>query len=126
MRGGRTERFGVGVLICDYAFTSLISDTRYMQAGAAASAVVLAGVFTGLALKSDRWWPLVATASLMLSILVFLLERMNADLSRYAAGSAQIGLWIVVYLTLVAGVAERWLAGERATSDYQVWAPRRA
>lgn len=96
-----------------------------MQAGAAASAVVLAGVFTGLAFKSDRWWPFVATASLMLSVLVFLLEWAGPGLSRYAAGSAQIGLWMVVYLALFAGVAERWLAGEPAAAGQEIRRARR-
>lgn len=70
-----------------------------------------------LALRSDRWWPLVAAASLTLCVVVELLERMNPGLSEYAAASAQLGLWIVVYLALVAGVGERWLAGERPVSE---------
>lgn len=79
-----------------------------------------------LAVKSDRWWPLVAAASLTLCVVVELLERMNRGLSEYAAVSAQLGLWIVVYLALFAGVGERWLAGERPVSERAPWrrAPR--
>lgn len=102
------------MLICDYAFTVLISGNPQALAAVTASAIVLTGIFLGLAFRSDRWWPLVTTASLMLSVLMFLLEWLNPELSRYAAGSAQIGLWMVVYLTVIAGVAERWLAGEPA------------
>lgn len=105
------------MLVCDYALTVLVSGSPHAQAAVTVSAVVLTGIFMGLAFRSDRWWPLVTTASLMLSVLMFLLEWLNPELSRYAAGSAQIGLWMVVYLALVGGVAERWLAGEGAVSN---------
>jgi hypothetical protein len=112
LRGGPVERFGAGVLICDYILTALAAGTDSPVTIMAASAGVIAMIFSGLAFRSDRWWPFVTGAALMLLVMVNVLEWMTADLSRYAAESARLGLWIVVYLSLIAGVAERWLAGD--------------
>lgn len=88
------------------------------------SAVML--VFVWLAIRSRRWWSLVAASSLMLCIMVYLLEWVVPELSAYAADSAQLGLWIVIYLTLLAGVGERWLAGEKSVGGAAVWLRRRS
>ncbi|HWQ87258.1 hypothetical protein [Brevundimonas sp.] len=116
LRGGHPERFGVAALLCDFAVTGLAVHTPVGQTAAAVSTFAVTLVVIWLAFRSDRWWPFVAAASLTLSVLVDLLERANSGLSRYAAESAQVGLWIVIYLTLLAGVMERWLAGEPAVS----------
>lgn len=113
------------MLICDYALTGLLSGTSLQAGVTAASAGVITLIFIGLAMRSDRWWPFVAAGALTLCVMVYVLEWLHQGLSRYAAISAQIGLWIVVYLTLLAGVAERWLAGERAVGEASVWRPRR-
>lgn len=120
------ERFGAAVLICDYALTSFTSGTAIENEVGVASAGVITLVFTGLAFRSDRWWPFVAAAALMLCVMVSVLEQLDSGLSRYAVRSAQMGLWIVVYLSLIAGVAERWLAGDGPGQGVAVWRRRRA
>ena len=123
--GGRTERFAVGVLICDYALSGIIDGHTNAQLIWAASGSVITLIFLWLAFRSDRWWPSATAAALALRAMVALLELVGPGLSRYAAASAQLGLWLVVYATLLAGVGERWLAGERPVSDMAVWRPRR-
>lgn len=122
-RGGRTERFAVAVLFCDYVFTRLTAGMAGAHQLVAVAEIVVTLIFVRLAFTSDRWWTLVTTAALALCALVFVLEWANPDLSLYAAISAQSGLWFLVYLSLLAGVAERWLAGEKAAGDT---APRRS
>lgn len=112
-------------MLCDFAFTGLTLRTADGQAAAAASTFVAALVVIWLAFRSDRWWPLFAAASLTLCVLTHFMEWMTPGLSRYAAESAQVGLWIVVYLSLLAGVVERRLAGEPAVSATAVWRSRR-
>ena len=124
--GGRVERFGVAVLICDYAMTSLTSGTAVENEVGVTSAGVIMLVFTSLAFRSDRWWPFVAAAALMLCVMVSVLEQLDSGLSRYAVRSAQMGLWIVIYLSVIAGVAERWLAGDRPGQGSAVRVRRRA
>jgi len=85
----------------------------------------LALFFGWLALSRDRWWPLFMTAAMMLTVLVHLAMFLAPALGAYADVSARIGLGIVTGLCLLAGVAERWLAGEHAVSDRRRWARRR-
>ena len=126
LRGGVPERCAVAALICDFAFTGLVSRTSVGETGAAASTFVVTLIVIWLAFRADRWWLFVAAASLILCVMTHVMEWVGPALSQYAAESAQLGLWIAGNLSLSAGAGERWLAGERATSDYQVWAPRRA
>lgn len=124
--GGRVERFGAAVLACDYALTGLVAGTAAAEAIAAVSTGVIALVFIALAFRSDRWWPFVTAASLTLFIVVYFLEWVTGDVPRYAAQSARLGLWIVVYLSLIVGVAERWLAGDGPGQGVAVRRRRRA
>ena len=116
-RGGRTERFAVAVLFCDYAFTRLTTGMAGAHQMVAVAELVVTLIFVWMAFTSDRWWTLVTSAALALCALVFVLEWANPGLSLSAAISAQSGLWFLVYLSLLAGVAERWLAGEKAVGD---------
>ena len=124
-RGGRTERFAVAVLFCDYAFTRLTTGMAGAHQMVAVAELVVTLIFVWMAFTSDRWWTLVTSAALALCALVFVLEWANPGLSLSAAISAQSGLWFLVYLSLLAGVAERWLAGEKAAGDAPSRRPKR-
>lgn len=124
MRGGHPERLAVGVLFWDYV---LGRSTSGMPGGhdlVGISEIVVALIFVWIAFKSERWWLFVACAALTLCALVFLLEWTHPNLSEYAAISARLGLWFVIHLALLAGVAERWLAGEVAVSSRSIWRPQ--
>ncbi len=116
LRGGHTERLAVAVLFWDYALTRAVSGMPGGHDVIGGSEIVVATIFAWLAFRSERWWVLVAFAALMLCVLVFVLEWTGPGLSEYAGISARGGLWFVIHLALVAGVAERWLAGEGAVS----------
>ncbi len=115
-RGGHTERFAVAVLFCDHVLTRLTTGMAGAHELVATSETVLAAIFAWMAIKSDRWWTLVASAALMLCVGVFILEWTNPALPRDAFISARIGLWFVIPLSLLGGVVERWMAGETAVS----------
>lgn len=125
LRGGHVERFSVAVLFWDYVFTHLVWRTEVGDVAAMASTIMATLAILWLAFKSERWWLLVAAATLTLCVMVHIMEWTVPDLSQYAAESAQTGLWIVVFLTVIAGAGERWLAGERAVSGAAVWRRRR-
>lgn len=126
LRGGHTERFAVAVLFCDFLFTRSVVRTAVAHELVAAAEFVLTLIFIWMAFRSERWWTIAASAALILCALVYVLDWTNPDLPRNAAISAQIGLWMVVYVSLMAGVAERWLAGEKPVSGAAVWRRRRA
>lgn len=116
------------MLLFDYMLSGTFTFGRINGAGTvelvSESAVAL--TFFWLALTSDRWWPGVVASSMVLIGMVVFLERVTQNLSWYASESAQLGLWIIIWLMPLAGVGERWLAGERAVSDTAVWRRRRA
>lgn len=121
LRGGRTERFAAGVLALTWivarSFRWMVGDV-YVDSTVEDSLGLL--IFGWLAFRSDRWWPFVATAAFALTVLVHLLT-MVTDISWDAAVSARVGLGLLIYVALLAGVGERWLAGERAASVDRIW-----
>lgn len=116
LRGGHIERLAVAVLLCDHILTRATTGMPGAHELVAASECVVATIFAWLALRSDRWWTLIASAALMLCVLVFVLEWTHPAVSTTSAISARIGLWCIVSLSLLGGVWERWLAGEAAVS----------
>jgi len=124
LRGGHPERLAVAVMFCDHAVTRLTTRLPGGHELSMVSECLVAAFFVWLALRSNRWWTLVAAAALMLCVLVFALEWADPAVSRNAAISARIGLWWVICLSLLAGVWERRLAGEPAVSPRSVWRRR--
>ena len=123
--GGHPERFGAAtLLLVDMASTLYyrwwIGD---VQVGSAADDVIQLLIFGWLTLRSDRWWPFVVTASLALMVMIHFLTIVS-DLPSFATTSARVGLWILLYVALLAGVAERWLAGEKTVSASGQWRRR--
>ena len=125
LRGGHIERRAVMVLFCDYAFTRLVEGTTGAHQFVAGSEFVVMMFFAWLAFRSERWWTFATLGALALCALVFVLERTTPNLALDAALSARLGLWLFIYATLLAGVAERRLAGESAISGAAVWRRRR-
>lgn len=117
LRGGHPERFGVAVLLSGALIEIFIVHWQIgeLEVGIAGVQTVLLLIFGRMALTSDRWWPLAVTGCLALVIIVHLLTVLTS-MSFVAAMSARVGLWLLLHVILLAGVAERWLAGERAVS----------
>ncbi|GAA0870305.1 hypothetical protein GCM10009116_21410 [Brevundimonas basaltis] len=128
LKGGHPERFGALVLLLDYLVTRLgvAWSIREVDSIAATQDFVVMLSFGWLAFRTDRWWPIAATASLALCVLVRAIGMVNPELSRFAMLSAILGFWIFLYIVVLGGVAERWLAGERAVSVDRQWRRRRA
>ncbi|HYD28690.1 hypothetical protein [Brevundimonas sp.] len=126
LRGGHTERRAVAVLFWDHAVTRSTAGMAGAHDMVAVSEIVVALIFAWLAFRSERWWTLAASAALMLCVLVFVLEWTTLELPRDAGISARLGLWFFIYLSLLAGVAERWMAGEQAVSRAAAWRRRRS
>ncbi|HYC97021.1 MAG TPA: hypothetical protein VEB62_03600 [Brevundimonas sp.] len=114
------------MLLVDYLATTLGAELNIRQLASVSVTqdVVVLLVFGWLALKADRWWPIAVTASLALCVLVRVLGLANPELSRYAILSALLGFWILLYVVVLGGAAERWLAGERAVSEDRIWRRR--
>lgn len=126
LRGGHAERFGAAVLLLNQLTVPFYEgwSIGQFEPGTAIDDAVLTLIFIAMAVRSSRWWPLVAAAALALCVVVHGLTLLT-PITQYASVSARIGLWTVIHLALLAGVVERWLAGETAVSDTAVWRRRR-
>ena len=126
LRGGRPERFGALVLLLDSSVSRLGDYWNIRESAPVATTqdFVVMLAFGWLALRTDRWWPIAATALLALCVLIRVIGMANPELSRFAMLSAILGFWILLYTVVLVGVGERWLAGERAVSDTAAWRRR--
>jgi len=125
LKGGRPERITVAMLLLSQlVFLHPSFDWRIgdIYIDSAIEDALWSLFFGWLAFRSDRWWPLVITATMALTMLIHILTIVT-DISWDAAVSARVGLGLLTYVTLLAGVSERWLAGEAAGSDINPWRP---
>lgn len=129
-RGGHPERLGAGALLI-WAVTSVTAPDwlhRFAIENVSVFEIVLElallAVLVRMALAGHRWWPFAAVAVVTLSVMVFLAQVFLPELDRRAEISAHVGLTIALNLTLLAGVGERWLAGEEPVSRALAWRPR--
>lgn len=127
-KGGHPERLGALAMVVVFAVSfwthGITIDGFYV--GDAVIDLLLTVFFVWMALTRDRWWPLIMSGVMGLTLLVYLTGLLVPDLSAYAMISARVGLGIVTVLTLLAGTGERWLSGEQAVSDLAAWKRRRA
>lgn len=122
LKGGHTERFGATLLIIAWVVSSAppVMIGR-LHADHAIEDALLMGLFGWMAMKGDRWWPLAMTVTLMLTVLVHVAMVLVPDLDHRADIAARLGLGVLTFLSLLLGVLERWLAGERPVSESARW-----
>lgn len=121
--GGRTERVGAAVLLIACMTGAIIF--RWQIAGLHLPMLAMDSIrliiFGWLCLRSDRWWPLAATAAMALMVLVQGARVLDPTITQYAVASAAVGLGYLIDLALLFGVFERWLSGEPA-AGIAAWA----
>jgi len=127
MKGGHPERLGAVSTIVVFAVSFWTHELMIgpFYAGDAVLDLFLTAFFVWMALTRDRWWPLAMSAIMTLTVLVYVAALVVPGVGPYAVMSARVGLGLLTTLILLAGVGERWLAGERAISDLKNWRRRR-
>lgn len=119
--GDRSVRFGVGLVLGNFIFSTFVDDWVWLtvRAGVAAFDGAMFGLFVLLALRSRRWWAHAAAAFALLGFFAHFIAVFDQSIW----WRAYVGLrWIfsaAVVLTLLVGVAEtpfargyeRWAAG---------------
>lgn len=125
--GGHTERAGVALYLCLYIVGYLVQRLQIgslLWAEALVDLAFLAGL-AWLALRRERWWPLVASALQIMVILLYATTVLVPEFSVRSGIAAGQVLGVLGLYCLLAGVLERILNGETAVSASAVWAPRR-
>ncbi len=127
LRGGHSERLGALATLVAFAVSFYTHELRIgaFYAGDAVVDLLMTSLFVWLALTSDRWWTLVMSGIMALTLLVYVSALVAPDIGPYAVLSARVGLGILSSLILLGGAGERWLVGERAVSDREAWTRRR-
>lgn len=127
-KGAHPERFGAMVLIVAYVVSALAPSVKVLGdllIYDAAADLVLLVIFIWMALKGERWWPFAAAAAMFLTLMVHLAMVLVPELDTRADLSARMGLTLLLVTALLAGVGERWLAGEQAVCKPGEWESRR-
>lgn len=127
LKGGHPERFGALLISTAYLVAAVappvLAYGDLMLFDAIADVALLA-FFLWMSLKGDRWWPFLAAAAMFLTNVVHAAMILIPELDTRADLSARLGLTLLTVLALLAGVGERWLAGERPVNN--IWKPRPA
>ena len=123
LRGGHPERLGVGIWLMSWMLAMLSNDVRLGDMRILVALVDMAtlAAYLWLTQRYDRWWPLGASACMMLILAVHLSAALPSGFTPFGEASAQLGLNLLLTLILGAGVFERWLAGEPPAIHTATW-----
>lgn len=129
LKGGHPER--LGVVLMSAAFLVAALAPRVLVLGDmllydAISDTVMLAALLWMSFRGDRWWPFLAAAAMFLTAVVHGAMVLIPELDTRADMSARIGLTFLMVIALLAGVVERWLAGERPASELARWELRRS
>jgi len=127
LKGGRPERLGALLISTAYILAAVAPPVRVygdLLLFDAVADVALLAIFLWMSLTGDRWWPFLAAAAMFLTDVVHAAMTLIPELDTRADLSARLGLTLLSVLALLAGVGERWLAGERPPG--LPWKPWRA
>ena len=94
LRGGSYERLAAGGMLAAWAFTLLFYRTNFREPewGILAVDVAALVLFTWIALRSDRFWPIFAAGFHLLAIVTHLARTVDQTVGHWAYGTAEI-LW---------------------------------
>ncbi|NJC40537.1 peptidoglycan/LPS O-acetylase OafA/YrhL [Brevundimonas alba] len=131
-RGGHPERFGAAVVLVWLAaqllavagvipFPLTRFEVAYVPVYDTLVESALLAAFVFMAMKGSRWWPFAAAAVMVLGVLIYVALPFVPHLRGRPQISAHLGLVLALDLSLLAGVGERWLAGEPAASRLAIW-----
>jgi hypothetical protein len=119
-KGGHTERLAAAwvlvIVVIDDGILPEISFHGFRPLDTLMS-LTMAGVFLWIAMTRDRWWPFLAAGSTLLVLVVQLYVLLVGGIDLRAYISAHVGLMALLLLTMLIGVLERRVAGERAVFE---------
>lgn len=115
LRGGPPERAAVGFQLSSYVLAVAVQHLRWGSLAVGVTAVDLA-LWLGLvwlSLRYDRWWLMVAAGAQTLNLMTHPVLLLSASLTTRESVAAQWVFTLVSLYSLLLGVFERRLAGER-------------
>ena len=125
--GGQTERTGAAMYVVGCVIGLMTQGLWFgnvMWAMALVDIALLGGLIY-LALRKDRWWPMVASGFQVLILLIYAAMALRPELGARAGVGATWALAYLIIFCMLGGVVERFLAGEVSVRDSAVRTRRR-
>jgi len=117
-KGGREEQVAAGAVLISELATVVLRDPRWAgpQWGAFGADVLLLAAITVVALRSARYWPLVAAGFQLLCVVTHVARMIDPGVHAWAYATGQV-IFTYLYLYAVAfGVWGTWRAQVRAAA----------
>lgn len=113
-KGGAPERWGAVICVVGSVGATALQNVMLGEnrIGEAVLDVITLAIFLRMSLVGRRWWPLAASACMLMMLIVHLSTALMPSMTSRADIVARLGLSVLLELILAAGVLERWLAGE--------------
>jgi hypothetical protein len=123
LKCGHTQRAGVALCKAANLISYFVRPMRIeeVRVGEALCDIAVLAAFGWLAFRGNRWWPVAATAVMILTVAVHMAVMLVPVLTSSGDVSARLGLGVMLLICLLAGVGERWLAGESPVSGRARW-----
>lgn len=108
--GKRHERATVLTTIVYVALPPVIYSLQYgsFRYGIFALELMLLAAFVITAIKTDRWWPILAAGAQILTCTTHFATFNPSDYHVWGAVTVRVGLWTVVTTILLLGAWETW------------------
>lgn len=125
-KGSREEQLAAGGTLLSWLATLVLRDHRWLglQWGAFASDTVLLILLTGIAVRTRRYWPLVAAAFQLLCVLIHVARLIDPGVRGWAYATGQVIFTQLLLISIGVGVINTWRGrAHPATSEAPIGPP---
>jgi hypothetical protein len=115
-KGGREEQLAIGGVILSWLVTLLLHDPSWAgtQWGAFICDVALLTLISAIAIRTKRFWPLVAAAFQLLCVMIHVARMVDPGVRAWAYATGQVIFTQLFMITVGVGVLNRWRDERRA------------
>jgi len=114
-KGDREQQIAIGGVVFSWLVTVLLRDPRWIgpQWGAFGADVILLALLIVIAIRSARYWPMVAAAFQLLCVMIHVARIVDPGVRAwaYATGQVIFSQWLMIAIGI--GVWNTWRARVR-------------
>ena len=126
-KGGREERLAAGGLLANAAVTVLMRDYSWPQLQGAEFVVDVLTLllFTAIALRTPKYWPMAAAAFQLLGVMTHVAKMIDPSLQQWAYMTAIVIWTYLIFIAIGVGTWNSWRA-QRQPANAAAAAPSAA
>jgi hypothetical protein len=120
-KGGPEERLTAAGLVVTVAMTMLLRDMSWppLQRIGFAADIIMFLLLAGIALKTPKWWPLMAAGFELLSVLTHISKMVDRHVDQWAYITANVIWTYLLMIALGVGVWNSWRARQSSVANEQ-------